>query len=385
VKQMKIWVTGETDLIGHAIFTGKNTLVDISSAACCICAGDADKVATKALEIRKTYPDKVIILVIPGRVPVNVLRLAKMENFKICSPGKILDELPEEPEETPEITFYPVNHSSNNLPVPVRKKGKVVASFSTSGEVGKTFNATNIGTLSAKDKKKTILLEFDLGKGNALDALYIKPEGEYPDVLNWREFGEHWYTKVLRSDTGLYLLPRSPDTLEMLMSMREAMELIEEARNHFDLVIVDMDRNPFEEHAKAALLLADKVFLVTKVDQKGMTHARAFLTNAAKVLNLNDKIYLIANMVNQFVKYSPAKVAQELGVSEHGQIPFDSKVEDAKKKGKPLVVYGKGPAYQAIKEIYEKVLGEKGTAASKPSLLQRFFALIIPARFQKGV
>lgn len=380
---MKIWVTGETDLIGHAIFNGKNTLADIQNAACCICAGDPEKVIARAAEIRRDYQDKMIILVVPGRVPVNILRLAKQQTFTICSPGKILEVLPEEPEETQEVTAVEVVNPIN-LPVPIRKIGKVIASFSTSGEVGKTFNATNLAILSARNKKKTLLIEFDLGKGNAMDALYIKPEGEYPDVLNWKEYGNSWFTKVLRSDTGLYLLPRSPDSLEISMSKQDAMELIEEAKKHFDVVIIDMDRNPFEDHAKAALMLADRVFLITKADEKGLNHAKAFLITAARVLNLNNKIHLIANMVNQYVKYSPARIAEVLGIGEHSKIPYDIKVEEAKKKGKPLVVYDKGQACIAIKEIYEKVLVEKDSTELKQSAMQKMLSFLRAKLFRQG-
>lgn len=370
---MKIWVTGETDLIGQAIFNGKNTLVDIQSAICCICSGQAETMLTKAMEIRESYPDKQIVLVIPGRVPINVIREAKLRDIRICSPGKILDELPPEPEE--DQGMMPII-TANTLPVLAQKRGKVVASFSTSGEVGKTFTSTNLGVLAANEKKKVILLEFDLGKGNDLEVLGIHPEGDYPDVMTWRDYGENWHSNALRHSTGLYLLPRSEDTLEMLMSSQEAMELIEEARRHFDLVIVDMDRNPFEEHLKAALIMADHIFLLTRVNEKGLNHSKAFLTNAARVLNLNHKIHLIPNRINQYSEYSPEKLAELLGISDHTKIPEDLKsVEEAKKKNKLVVLYGKGPAAAALKEIYNKFLAEK-KEKPRENIFQKLLSLL---------
>ncbi len=161
-----------------------------------------------------------------------------------------------------ELPIMPVEHSKQDL-VPVvlspespymeilekfrsnvrrvgGKKVKVVLVTSTSSSEGKTTSAYNLGIASARAGKRTIIIETDLRSQSLCESLNINLD---PDagLEPLRYYGSSESIRLVPDVENLYIVP-SPGPIRQSAAILESSELrrlMEDARERFDMVIVD--------------------------------------------------------------------------------------------------------------------------------------------------
>jgi tyrosine-protein kinase Etk/Wzc len=128
-----------------------------------------------------------------------------------------------------------------NLQYFVNKKENptILVSSSFSGE-GKSFISTNLGAVMALSGKRTVIMEFDIRKPKIVSGLDLKRNMGITNYIIGRANFEDLLVKVDVLD-GLYVIPCGPippNPSELLLDKRLD-ELMREAKNAFDVVIMD--------------------------------------------------------------------------------------------------------------------------------------------------
>lgn len=141
------------------------------------------------------------------------------------------------------------------------------------GGVGKTTLAVNVALALAGRKKRTLLVDLDLGLADALVMLKVSARRTIEDALTGRCRFEEC---VLRTEHGLDVLPASSGTPEMgslSAALRDRLcEALRELARDYDLVIADASSG-IGPDVLAFCGLADHVFVVTTPDPASITDA----------------------------------------------------------------------------------------------------------------
>ena len=128
--------------------------------------------------------------------------------------------------------FSPANET-------VSKEVKVITINSTISGEGKTFVATNLGTIYAMANKKTALIGLDLRKPKLQKIFgYNEAKGISNYLINEIEYEELEKTTHIEN---LYIFPSGsipPNPVELIES-QEMKNLIDKIKNNFDIIIID--------------------------------------------------------------------------------------------------------------------------------------------------
>lgn len=119
------------------------------------------------------------------------------------------------------------------------EKPVIMVTSSFSGE-GKSFISTNIAAVMALTGKKTVIMEFDIRKPKIVSGLDLKRKMGITNYIIGKASFEELLVKVNDVD-NLYVIPCGPippNPAELLIDPLLA-KLMEEVRNHFDVVIMD--------------------------------------------------------------------------------------------------------------------------------------------------
>ncbi|MEL7240999.1 MAG: lipopolysaccharide biosynthesis [Cyanobacteria bacterium J06573_2] len=120
------------------------------------------------------------------------------------------------------------------------KKVKVVLVTSTSSLEGKTTSAYNLGIASARAGKRTIIIETDLRSQSLCESLNINLDPD-ASLEPLRYYGSSESIRLVPDVENLYIVP-SPGPIRQSAAILESSELrrlIEDAKERFDMVIVD--------------------------------------------------------------------------------------------------------------------------------------------------
>jgi capsular exopolysaccharide synthesis family protein len=115
----------------------------------------------------------------------------------------------------------------------------IMVTSSFSGE-GKSFISTNMGAVMALSGRKTVIMEFDIRKPKIVSGLDLKRKMGITNYIIGRASFEDLLVKVEGID-DLYVIPCGPippNPSELLLDKRLD-ELMQEVKEHFDVVIMD--------------------------------------------------------------------------------------------------------------------------------------------------
>ncbi len=143
---------------------------------------------------------------------------------------------------------------------------KVFLTASALAEEGKTLTTANLAfAMSKAGKKRTLLIEFDLRRPS-LRALFQVPadhsEEHFLEAANW-----HDCLWSLRPNLHALLVPWSSDKPDTMMHSEATKQLIAQAREEYDYILIDSAPLLLAVDTHVLLPLIDHALLVVRADK----------------------------------------------------------------------------------------------------------------------
>jgi pilus assembly protein CpaE len=218
----------------------------------------------------------------------------------------------------------------------------VIAVAGSTGGVGTTSVAVNLGcSLAANEKNSVVLVDLDLCLGDADVCLDAIPDFTLLDVAQNSTRMDFMLLKrsLTKHSSGLFLLPRpvqlddiddiTPDDLSRLVGLLKAT---------FSHIILDLSKS-FGPLDRLALDLADHVLLVTQLDLPCLRNVVRLMMSFNEMDGLTDKVKVVVNRVGVDKSQISFKKAQEtIGREIYWQVPNDFRtMVEVRNNGVPLL------------------------------------------------
>ena len=219
--------------------------------------------------------------------------------------------------------------------------GKVYLVASGKGGTGKTMFAVNLGATLAKQGKKVVIMDFDMGLRN-LD-LYMGLENnvvyDVHDVLTGLCRIRQALIKDRRFE-NLYLMAASPVKSDGRLTPMHMQVLTEKLKNYFDYIIVDAPSG-IDDGLVISSAGADEAIIVTTPDFSAIRDGDNLARELMK-LGIN-KNWLIINKVSPHLMtngYVPglAEITSAIKAEPVGIIQLDDNIQISTNLGVPIVM-----------------------------------------------
>lgn len=237
---------------------------------------------------------------------------------------------------------------------------EIIVITSGKGGVGKTTTTANVGTGLAKEGKKVVLIDTDIGLRNLDVVMGLENRIVYNlvDVIE----GNCRIKQALIKDKrypNLYLLPSAQTRDKSAVNPEQMAKLTKELKEEFDYILLDCPAG-IEQGFKNAIAGADRAIVVTTPEVSAVRDADRIIG----LLEANEigKTELIVNrlradMVKRGDMMSSEDVIEILAVDLLGVVPDDENIVISTNQGEPLVG-SKSLAGQAYENICHRILGE---------------------------
>jgi flagellar biosynthesis protein FlhG len=171
----------------------------------------------------------------------------------------------------------------------------IISVTSGKGGVGKTFVTTNLATIIAKQGKKVLVVDCDLGLANIDIMLGINPLLTLKDVV----FGSsHLRDVIIPTKGGFDLIPASSGVREMAQLLFEKIQNIKEMLaeiDGYDLILLDTGAG-ISEAVLQFNLMAEKNIVVINRELTSLTDAYAIVKVMYQVFS-RQSFSIIANNI----------------------------------------------------------------------------------------
>jgi flagellar biosynthesis protein FlhG len=265
-----------------------------------------------------------------------------------------------------------------------KKPAKVIAITSGKGGVGKSSCTVNIGLSLAKQGKKVLILDADLGLANINILLGFKPAATIQELLK----GTATLKEVIvKYADGLDILPATSGISELTnLSENERLALgasLEELSLAYDFVLVDTAAG-IGDNVLYFNVAAEEIIVVLDSEPTSITDAYAVI----KVLSTKHGVTEFNVLSNSTpigtdgrITYSQLTQVSDkfLNVSLKylGSIAEDSSVSEAVVKQRPCIeLFPSAKASLDFKKVAQKILQNEGVRKSRGGL-QFFFKEIL--------
>jgi flagellar biosynthesis protein FlhG len=247
---------------------------------------------------------------------------------------------------------------------------RVVAITSGKGGVGKTNITANLAVLAARQGRRVLIVDADLGLANVEILFGLKPHYHMGHLLDASvpleevmAVGPHG-VRVLPAGSGIQGLTRLDDAQKLRLVT--AFDLIEDA---FDLVLIDSSAG-IGDNVLFFVGAAQEALLIVTVEPTSLTDAYA----AVKVLSQQAGVKYFNVVVNQAPSEQSAKDIFETLTSVTnrflnarvrylGHLPRDENMHRAIMAQKPLVdAFPHSPSSRGLATLSEKLFGEPAPA-----------------------
>lgn len=239
--------------------------------------------------------------------------------------------------------------------------GEVIVITSGKGGVGKTTTTANVGTGLAKEGKKVVLIDTDIGLRNLDVVMGLENRIVYNlvDVIE----GNCRIKQALIKDKrypNLYLLPSAQTRDKTSLTPEQMGKLTAELKEEFDYILLDCPAG-IEQGFKNAIAGADRALVVTTPEVSAVRDAdRIIGLLEANEVSHTDLIVnrLRSDMVKRGDMMSADDVVEILAVNLIGVVPDDENIVVSTNQGEPLVG-SKTMAGQAYENICKRIVGEE--------------------------
>ena len=244
------------------------------------------------------------------------------------------------------------------------RTSKVIAIAGSTGGVGSTSLAVNLGCMLAHDQSNSVVL-VDLVLSLGVADVFLDAIPEYTLVDVSQNIGRLDFTLLKRSLTkhssGLYLLPRPVQLQDTaLVTTEDLKRVIGLLKASFTHVILDLSKS-YTAIDQVALAEASQVLLVTQLDLPCLRNVVRLMMSFEEIDGLKDKVHVIVNRAGMDSGQISLKKAQEtIGREIYWQIPNDYRtMVEVRNNGVPLMEQApKANITQSVASLAEALGGQ---------------------------
>lgn len=238
---------------------------------------------------------------------------------------------------------------------PRNADGKVIAVVSPSGGTGASTLAANLAACLAKSQETCALVDMRLEAADQNVLLDLKSNHTFADLSrNADRMDQRMFEQALaKHDSGIHLLG-APGSYERAADVTSngVRKALFNARCEFPFTVVDAD-NTFAQEQVAALVQADHLLLVLRLEMTSLATARRMLDEFAKIGIGEDRVTIVVGRHGEPKQLSVARAEQALGLPIEHCIPDDAKrVNASNNKGVPFTLeYPRSKASKAVADL----------------------------------
>jgi len=249
-----------------------------------------------------------------------------------------------------------------------KKKGRMIAVFSSKGGCGTSFMATNLAACAGVP---TILVDLNLQAGDLPLFLGVNPKYSFADMAENRKRLDEELIKSFATpySTNLSLLaaPREADSADEI-EPEHVFDVLQRLRESYDYVVLD-PQHTFDSITLAALDQSDEILLVLTLDIPAIRSTQRALEIFDRLGYPRKKIRIVVNRWSKQIDLDLQQVEKILGEPVIGYVPSDYQTAVSSiNLGQPLV-HSEGNSRIAleIKRIAKIVSGGAVPIADAPS------------------
>ena len=203
-----------------------------------------------------------------------------------------------------------------------KKKGRMIAVFSSKGGCGTSFVATN---LAAATNTPTVLVDLNLQAGDLPLFLGIDPKYSVADMAENRSRLDdaliHSFVAPYSSNLSLLAAPKEADSADEI-EPEHVFDVLQRLRESYDYVVLD-PQHTFDSITLAALDQADEIVLVLTLDIPAIRSTQRALEIFDRLGYPRKKIRIVVNRWSKQIDLDLRQVEKFLGEPVIGFIPSD--------------------------------------------------------------
>src|SRR5688500_11231722 len=211
--------------------------------------------------------------------------------------------------------------TTNKVEAP-KKKGRMVAVFSSKGGCGTSFLATNLAAATAT---KTVLVDLNLQAGDLPLFLGLEAKYSIADMVEKRQRLDETLVNslVTHHSKNLWLLaaPREADSADEI-EPQHVFDVLQPLRESFDYIVLD-PQHTFDSITLAALDQADEIVLVLTLDIPAIRSTQRALEIFDRLGYPRKKIRIVVNRWSKQIDLDLRQVENFLGEPVIGFVPSD--------------------------------------------------------------
>src|SRR6266550_6021638 len=230
-------------------------------------------------------------------------------------------QLPISAEELKTVVDRVAAFSASQVEAP-KKKGRMVAVFSSKGGCGTTFMATN---LAAASSMRTVLVDLNLQAGDLPLFLGVDPKYSFADMAENRSRLDDSLIKSFvtpySSNLSLLAAPREADSADEI-EPEHVFEVLQRLRESYDYVVLD-PQHTFDSITLAALDQSDEIILIVTLDIPAIRSTQRALEIFDRLGYPRKKIRIVVNRWSKQIDLDLRQVEKFLGEPVVGFVPSD--------------------------------------------------------------
>lgn len=203
-----------------------------------------------------------------------------------------------------------------------KKKGRMIAVFSSKGGCGTSFMATNLAAATAS---KTVLVDLNLQAGDLPLFLGLDAKYSIADMVEKRQRLDEALINSLVTphSTHLSLLaaPREADHADEI-EPQHIFEVLEKLREHYDYVVLD-PQHTFDSITLAALDQSDEIVLILTLDIPAIRSTQRALEIFDRLGYPRKKVRIVVNRWSKQIDLDLRQVEKFLSEPVLGFVPSD--------------------------------------------------------------
>ena len=237
-----------------------------------------------------------------------------------------------------------------------KKKGRMIAVFSSKGGCGTSFIATNLAAAAAA---RTVLVDLNLQAGDLPLFLGVDPKYSIADMVeNRARLDESLITSFVTphsSKLSLLAAPKQADSADEI-EPEHVFEVLQRLRESYEYVVID-PQHTFDAITLAALDQSDEIVLVLTLDIPAIRSTQRALEIFDRLGYPRKKIRIIVNRWSKQIDLDLRQVEKFLGEPVVGFVPSDYQTAVGSiNLGNPLVLSDSSSKIaQEIRRISETI------------------------------